>query len=73
MTIPKDLGPIFREIEELTALCLALRRGYLRTHPDAPRTARELEYEAIAREHGLDPEVMAYGGRITPGTERAPS
>lgn len=47
-----DAGEAIRRIDEVTELCLALRAGYLRTHPDAPRTAAEREEEHLrARYH----------------------
>jgi len=64
------LGPVLRAIDEQLRLALALRRGYLRRYPDAPRSPRERELEALARRVGLDPFRAVYGGEEAEGGRR---
>ena len=55
------IDDVIRAIDEQLRLCLALRRGYLRLHPDAPRTRRERELEALAEATGMDVVRAVYG------------
>lgn len=47
--MPHDIGAALRAIDEVTELCLSLRRGYRRQHPDAPLSTWEREQEALLR------------------------
>ena len=58
----KRIDDVVKAIDEQLRFCLALRRGYLRLHPDAPRTRRERELEGLAVAAGLDPFRAVYGG-----------
>jgi hypothetical protein len=43
-----QIGERLREVSDLYRVCTALRRGYLRSHPEEPESPSEREYrEAI--------------------------
>ena len=50
----RDITPQLREVAQLNRLCHDLRDAYLAAHPDAPRTAREREWEELRRQLELE-------------------
>lgn len=43
----RSMTEVLQEIDQINALCRALRKGYLKHHPDAPLSASELEKKAL--------------------------
>ncbi len=42
-----NIKEVLKKVDELNELCTALRKAYLKSHPDAPLTAQEIERKKL--------------------------